>query len=114
MEGVTSRLLVMIATSEIHTLNYEISIAKPSPTINPPIQFLIQKYKHLFQTPTALPPPRNQDHAIPLKPNTEPVNTRPYRYSHYQKDEIERLMEEMLNDGVIRPSTSPCLTYIAS
>ena len=33
-----------------------------------------------------------------------PANTQPYRYPHLQKDEIERIVKEMLETGVIRPS----------
>ena len=32
---------------------------------------------------------------------------RPYRYAHQQKEEMERLVDEMLASGVIQPSTSP-------
>ena len=31
----------------------------------------------------------------------------PYRYAHFQKDEIERQVEEMLKNGLIRQSQSP-------
>lgn len=40
-------------------------------------------------------------------PATTPINVKPYRYPHFQKQEIERLVAEMLRDGIIRPSTSP-------
>lgn len=36
-----------------------------------------------------------------------PANTRPYRYSPLQKDEIERQVKEMLDSGVITHNVSP-------
>lgn len=41
-----------------------------------------------------------------LEEGTDPVNVRHYRYAYHQK-EMEKLMDEMLTSGVIRPSTSP-------
>lgn len=35
------------------------------------------------------------------------MNVRPYRYPHYQKNDIEKMIVELLSSGVIRPSTSP-------
>jgi hypothetical protein len=35
------------------------------------------------------------------------VAVRPYRYPHLQKDELEAQCAAMLNQGIIRPSTSP-------
>lgn len=54
-----------------------------------------------------MPPQRDFDHYIPLKPNTSPFSIRPYRYSHDQKNEIEKLVLEMLRSGIIRPGQSP-------
>ena len=34
------------------------------------------------------------------------MNVRPYRYAYQQKTEMEKLVEEMLSSGIIRPSTS--------
>ncbi|KAL6342714.1 hypothetical protein AAG906_013120 [Vitis piasezkii] len=50
---------------------------------------------------------REIDHKIPLKDGTEAINVRPYRYAYFQKTEIENQVQDMLNAGLIRPSTSP-------
>ncbi|XP_057780007.1 uncharacterized protein LOC130998610 [Salvia miltiorrhiza] len=70
------------------------------------IQPLISKYLPIFETPTTLPPNRNHDHKIPLKPNTIPFKQNPYRYPYLQRMEIEKLVQEMLDTGIIQPSTS--------
>ena len=64
-------------------------------------------YQQVFTKPKELPPQRSHDHRIPLLLNQGPVAMRPYRYSHFQKNEIEKLIKEMLATGTIRPSTSP-------
>ena len=56
----------------------------------PQLQALLDEYADIFQEPTTLPPHREFDHAIHLKPGSSPPNVRPYRYSPLQKDEIER------------------------
>ncbi|KAH9670785.1 hypothetical protein KPL70_017109 [Citrus sinensis] len=67
------------------------------------MQDLLKEYNTLFQEPTKLPPRRDIDHNITLKEGTEPVNVRPYRYAYFQKAEIEKQVQEMLNSGLIRP-----------
>ncbi|WVZ93413.1 LOW QUALITY PROTEIN: hypothetical protein U9M48_039393 [Paspalum notatum var. saurae] len=41
-----------------------------------------------------------------LQAGTEAVAVHPYRYAHVQKDELERQSNELLRQGVIRPSSS--------
>ncbi|XP_024955869.1 uncharacterized protein LOC112498643 [Citrus sinensis] len=72
-----------------------------------PFVTLLHTYRNLFLPPTALPPHRTIDHKIHLLPNTTPVNVRQYRYPHFQKNEMEKLIREMLEQGIIRPSQSP-------
>ncbi|XP_021823725.1 uncharacterized protein LOC110764972 [Prunus avium] len=81
----------------------------PVPPSSPPpaIQQLLLQYNDLFSPPAALPPHRSIDHKIPLIPGATPVNVRPYRYPHFQKHEIETLVNEMLETGVVQPSSSP-------
>lgn len=59
-----------------------------------------------------LPPSRKQDHTIHLKEGVSILNLRPYKYSHYQKNEIEKLVNNMLKVGNIRPSISPFFSPI--
>ncbi|KAM0019501.1 putative nucleotidyltransferase, Ribonuclease H [Helianthus debilis subsp. tardiflorus] len=71
------------------------------------LQPVLQEYELVFQPPSGLPPIRSQDHAIDLLPSSTAVSVRPYRYPHFQKAEIERLVADMLKQGFIRPSSSP-------
>ena len=71
------------------------------------ITTLLQNFKALFASPTSLPPHRLFDHKIHLIPNSKPVNVRPYRYPYFQKTEMEKLVREILNQGIIKASQSP-------
>jgi len=57
---------------------------------------ILQQFVDIFQPPFELPPHRTHDHAILLKENALIPNIRPYRYHHYQKAEMENIIEEML------------------
>ncbi|XP_019171199.1 PREDICTED: uncharacterized protein LOC109166765 [Ipomoea nil] len=70
------------------------------------LTLLLQEFQDVFAEPTDLPPPRVLDHSIPLVPGAKPVNMGPYRYSYDQKNAIEKMVNEMLEAGVITPSTS--------
>lgn len=80
---------------------------KTDEAVHPQIQAVMQEYAEVFEVPKSLPPPRAQDHQIDLLPNAPPVSVRPYRYPHFQKAEIEKIVQELLDSGIIRPSVSP-------
>lgn len=63
------------------------------------IQGVLDEFKEVFTKPSSHPPKRSVDHRINLKANAVPVNVKPYKYSHTQKDEIEKLMNQMLVAG---------------
>lgn len=71
------------------------------------VQKLIKDYKKVFQLPQRLPPSRNREHSITLQLGSSPIKARPYRYSFAQKNEMEKLIREMLAAEIIRPSISP-------
>lgn len=71
------------------------------------LQQLLQNYEDIFKTPVGLPPHRAIEHSIELKEGAQPFSIRPYRNSYDQKNEIEKLVAEMLEAGIIRPISSP-------
>nr|KYP35229.1 Retrovirus-related Pol polyprotein from transposon 17.6 [Cajanus cajan] len=78
----------------------------PSP-IHPNISQVLYTFPYVFDIPHGLPPSRPHDHHINLLPSAQPVNVKPYRYPHSQKDIMTNLIQDMLNEGIITPSTSP-------
>jgi hypothetical protein len=71
------------------------------------LQGIINKHSKVFEDiPKGLPPTRNHDHDIHLIPGSVPHNIRPYRYPYAQNREIEHMVDEMLEAGIIRPSQS--------
>lgn len=71
------------------------------------LQGVMKENAGVFTEVTGLPPMRGHEHSIILKDGSNPAGVRPYRYPQCQKDEIERLINEMLTAGLIKPSTSP-------
>ena len=71
------------------------------------VKEVLTQYQRCFRPITGLPPSRDIDHAIQLIPGASPINVRPYRYPHILKNEIERLVQEMLEARIVRPSLSP-------
>jgi hypothetical protein len=54
-----------------------------------------------------LPPDRDIEFAIELQPRTTPISKRPYRMPPVDLAELKKQLQELLNKGFIRPSTSP-------
>lgn len=84
----------------------ELQVVEPEDT-PPLVAQLIHNYAAIFKEPVSLPPRRFHDHRVYLNPGTKPVNVRPYRYPHIQKTQIEKMVREMMEQGIIRPSRSP-------
>jgi len=71
------------------------------------LEELINRYKEVFKEPEGLPPIRTHDHTIPMKEGAQAINLRPYRYSGVQKDILEKMVDEMLESGIIQQSNNP-------
>lgn len=82
--------------------------AAHSPTLTPRSwASRYEQFSDVFSKPIGLSPSRPLKHRIPLSPEATPINVKLYRYQYFQKAKIERLVSEMISEGVIRPSTSP-------
>ena len=57
--------------------------------------------------PGGLPPERPEDHQIHIVPGSSPPNKLPYRVSAAQQEEIMSQVKELLEKGLIQPSSSP-------
>lgn len=71
------------------------------PALPTEVSEILLQFPDVFKIPTALPPKRSCDHAIPLVSGASPVNIRAYRYPPCLKDEIDRQVKEMLDHGLI-------------
>ncbi|XP_073021562.1 uncharacterized protein [Primulina eburnea] len=115
------QLTALLSHDHVSQLLYFVPTEVPPPT--PEFQDLISDIKHrnlaepfqsllfefidVFAEPKGLPPHRTVDHRIHLEPGTRPITIRPYRYPHFQKTEMENLVQVMLDQGIIRDSNSP-------
>jgi hypothetical protein len=54
-----------------------------------------------------MPPDRDIEFAIELQPGTAPISKRPYRMPLAELAELKKQLQELLDKGFIRPSTSP-------
>lgn len=65
-------------------------------------------FPKVFQPPIELPPQWPIDHLINIIEGIKLVNVKPYRYSHFQKNKVKWLVQEVLSANLIQPLQSPC------
>jgi hypothetical protein len=88
--------------SQLHAIQ-----ATETPSVPQDLQAILFKHQVFFSTLQGLPPSCGvHDHSIPLASGILPPNIHPYRHPFSPKNEIEKIVQEMLNAGVICPSTS--------
>ncbi|CAF5146231.1 unnamed protein product, partial [Rotaria magnacalcarata] len=69
------------------------------------IKQLIHKFPDVFNEQPGRT--KKLQHQINLVPDAQPVNSPPFRYAPTRKQIIEQNLNEMLDQGIISPSTSP-------
>jgi RNase H-like domain found in reverse transcriptase/Reverse transcriptase (RNA-dependent DNA polymerase)/Integrase zinc binding domain/Chromo (CHRromatin Organisation MOdifier) domain len=73
------------------------------------IRALLDQYKDVFPEglPPGMPPNRKVVHPIPLEPTAKPSYRPMYRLSPEEKEECENQVKDLLDKGLIQPSSSP-------
>jgi hypothetical protein len=69
---------------------------------------IVYDYPYVFPDELpGMPPDRDIEFAIELQPGTAPISKRPYRMPPAELAELKKQLQELLDKGFIRPSTSP-------
>jgi hypothetical protein len=79
----------------------------------PDLQSALSRHQAIFNTPHGLRSSHSvHDHSIPLVPRSLPPNVDPYCHPFAQKNEIEKIVQELLEVGVIPHITSPYYSLV--
>ena len=73
---------------------------------------VVNQYEDMFKEPKGLPPKRGVQHEIQLQQDCPLPNIGMYRLSVMENTEIKKQIQELLDKGVIEPSSSPCGSLI--
>lgn len=95
-----------LGSTDFMKSDLEIGDIKENNQFQSQLEEVLQSYSAVFKEPKGLPPNRSHDHHINLKEGSQPINLRPYRYPYVQKEEIEKIVSELMASGVIHPSNS--------
>jgi hypothetical protein len=69
---------------------------------------VVKEYADVFpEELPGMPPKRELEFTIDLKPGTEPIARTPYQMSTPELQELKMQLKELLDLGLIRPSVSP-------
>ncbi|KAL5831609.1 hypothetical protein ACOSQ4_016963 [Xanthoceras sorbifolium] len=69
---------------------------------------VVREFSNVFPEDfLGLPPDREVEFQIELTPGTEPISKAPYRMAPSELKELKVQMEELVNKGFVRPSSSP-------
>jgi len=83
-----------------------ISAGKPA-VASSEFDHVLEKYKVVFEPTKGLPPKRKVSHTITIEEGAMPPFKGMYRLSPKEKREMEKQITDMLEKGLIEPSTSP-------
>ena len=90
-------------------ISNEITNGLPSVVVD-----LLQVYEDLFQDeiPNGLPPKRGIEHQIDFIPGASIPNRPAYRTNPAETKEIQKQVSELIENGYVRESMSPCVVPV--
>ena len=68
---------------------------------------VVQDFEDIFAPLKELPPPRSNPFTITLEPEAKPIAKAPYRMAPAELAELKKQLEDLLEKGFIRSSSSP-------
>ena len=98
-----------VTTEILAEIVIETHLQKADPVVCAPLKGIFDDYRDLFPSklPYGPPPKRQLDHEIHQVPGEEPPYKSPYRLSSTEMEELRRQVEVLLEQGWIKPSSSP-------
>jgi len=94
-------LCLMSSTPLVHTVNH----AEGKKLADIPV---VCEHPDVFSDDlSGMPPDRNVEFAIELQSGTAPISRRPYRMPPNELAELKKKLQELLDKGYVRSSTSP-------
>jgi hypothetical protein len=102
-EVVTKLYLPELEEGACHHLSVDDKESNPIEAIR-----IVSEFSDVFpEELPGMPPERKVEFAIELIPGTAPISKRAYRVSGPESVELKKQIDELLEKGYIRPSTSP-------
>jgi hypothetical protein len=102
-EVVTKLYLPKLEEGSYHHLSVDDKESNPIEAIR-----IVSEFPDVFpEELPGMPPERKVEFAIELIPGTAPISKRAYRVSGRELVELKKQIDELLENGYIRPSTSP-------
>jgi hypothetical protein len=101
-------LFMIHSQSEWKVMTTSMASAQGSSTQQKQVDKVMEEYRDIFTSPTGVPLHCQVKHSIELTPGTPFPNGPVYQHSLLENEEIKHQIQELLQKGHIRPSSSPC------
>jgi hypothetical protein len=101
----SNQLMIVLLYKEALLNTNELDHVMPSSVV-----FLLHEFEYVFpdEVPHGLPPIRGMEHQIDFLPGASIPNRQAYRSNPDKTKELQRQVSELLENGYIRESMSPC------